>query len=173
MKLRDELEPKIEIAENLFSKIMELISLYDDAYDNSNKEKMQSAIDEMNQLTNKSIVISDLFEYWEGESLEELAFKISLPDPIKVDHISREELLELIRRVQSFEDEGVSDKLMELDVPLSSVLSYSYYIPLLERNFSYSEISGLFDRQFINGEYIEYSTEEIADIILSHKAIQL
>ena len=173
MNLRTELEPKIEIAENLFPQIMELISKYDEAYDIGDKQGMQSTIDKINLLTNKNLKIEDLFEYWEGESQEEIAFKISLPEPIKVENISKEELLEILKRIQCFDDEGISCKLSELDVPLSDALVYTYYIPLLIRNFSHPEPSNLFDRQLINGEYIEYSVEEIADIILSHKFIML
>ncbi|MDU1892167.1 MAG: hypothetical protein E6767_15895 [Dysgonomonas sp.] len=173
MKLRPELEPKIEIAEKLFSQIMELISLYDEGYDDSDNERMQSAVDQMNRLTNKDLKIDNLFEYWEGESQEELAFKIALPEAKRVDGISRGELLEIIKRIQSFDDFGVSKVLSELDVPVSDALAYAYYFPLLERNFSHPEPSDLFDRQLVDGEYIEYTSEEIADIILSHKAIEL
>ena len=173
MKLRTELEPKIEVAENIFPKIIEFISLYDDGYDNSDRQKIETAIYEINALTNKNIQEDDLFEYWEAESQAELAFKISIPDPLKVDNISREELLEIIKRMQSFEDQGISDKLSELEVPLSHTLTYEYYLPLLKRNFSYPEPYELFNQQNVNGEFIELTANEIADKILAHKSIEL
>jgi len=173
MKLRAELEPKIDVAEQLFPELMRLISLYDDGYDNEDRQKVESAIKQMNLLTNKDINEEDLFEYWEAESQEELAFKLSLPEPVKAGNISKEELLEIIERIQSFDDDGISEVLSDANVPLSSILAEAYYLPLLERNFSYPEPYDLFERQKINGEYIEFTADEIAEKILSHKPLEL
>ena len=171
--LRVELEPQIRVAEELFSRVFDLISLFDEGYENEDKEKMDEAIHQMNLLTGKDILPEELFEYWEAESQEELAFKLSLPEPLKVDHITKEELVEIIRRMQSFDDDGIPDKLSIPGVPLSSVLTCSYYDPLLKRHFSYPDPLDLLERQLINGEYTEYSAGEIADIIMSHRAIML
>ena len=173
MILREELEPQITIAEELFPKIFDLISLYDSGYDNGDEEKMKTAINQINFLTNKNINVEDLFEYWEGESQKELAFRLSLPNPLNVDCITKDELIEIVRRMQSFDDNGISEKLSDLGVPLSSVLSYNYYAELIKRNFAYPEPSGLLDSQLVNGKYVEYSTEEIVNIIISCKAIAL
>jgi hypothetical protein len=171
--LRAELEPKLEIAEKLFPKIMELISLFDDGYDSRDEQKIETAITAINSLTDKNIKAEDLFEYWGAESQEELAFKLSIPDPIMVDNITRCELLEIVNRIQSFDDNKISEKLTEFGVPLSNLLSNEYYLPLLKRNFSYPEPSELFDRQKINGTFIELTANEIVDKILSHRPIEL
>ena len=165
MILRAELEPQITIAEALFPKIFDLISLYDRGYDNGDEEKIKIAINQINFLTHKNINVEDLFEYWEGESQEELTFRLSLPNPLKVDNITKEELIEIVRRMQSFDDNGISEKLSNLGVPLRGVLNY-YYAELVKRNFAYPEPSSLLDRQLVNGEYVEYSTEEIVNIII-------
>jgi hypothetical protein len=157
----------------LCPKNFELISLYDRGYDNGDEEKMKIAINQINSLTDKNINLEDLFEYWEGESQEELTFRLSLPNPLKVDSVTKEELMEIVRRMQSFDDNGISKKLSDLGVPLSSVLNYDYYTELIKRNFAYPEPSDLLCRQLINGKYVEYSTEEIVNIIISYKAIAL
>lgn len=173
MTLRAELEPKIEIAEKIFPQVIELITLYDDGYDNSDRHKVETAISKINALTNKNIQEDDLLEYWGAESREELAFKLSIPDPIKVDNISRDELLEIINRIESFEDKGISDKLLELGIPLSYILAYGYYLPLLERNFSHPEPGELFNQKNVNGKFIKLTVDEIANKILAHKPIEL
>jgi hypothetical protein len=173
MILRAELEPQITIAEKLFPKIFELISLYDSGYDNEDEAKMKLAINQISSLTNKNINVEDLFEYWEGESQGELTFKLSLPYPFKVENISKEELIEIVQRMQSFDDNGISEKLSDLGVPLSGVLNYHYYPELIKRNFAYPDPSSLLDKQFVNGKYVEYSTEEIVNRIMSYKAIAL
>lgn len=174
MKLRSELEPDIEVTQKIFPRVLELISRYDEACDNDDSQTITQVIAEINTLTNKNITEEDLFEYWENESQEEVAFKFSIPDPIKVDTITRDELLEIIRRMQSFDDTGI-DRLSVARIPPASgiILADEYYLPLLERNFSFPEINELFELQQVNGEWIELTTEEIADKILSHKSIAL
>ena len=173
MKLRPELEPKIATAEKLFPQIVELITIYDDGYDNDDREKIATAINQINSLTGKNITEDDLFEYWEGYSKEELALQFAIPEPVKVDNITKDELLEIMKRMQSFDDDGISETLSALGAPLSYILTYEYYSPLLEQNFSYPEPYGLFERQKINGNYIELTAEEIAEKIWTHKPIEL
>ncbi len=174
MKLRSEVEPDIEATQKIFSGVLELISRYDEACDNNDSQTVAAVIAEINTLTNKNITEEDLFEYWESESKEEVAFKFSIPAPIKTDAITRDELLEIIRRIQSFDGTGIG-RLSVARIPPASgiILVDEYYLPLLERNFSYPEINELFERQQVNGEWIEMTTEEIADKILSHKPIEL
>ncbi len=175
MKLRSELEPDIEAAQKIFPGVLELISRYDEACDNDDSQTIATVIAEINTLTDKKITEEDLFEYWESESKEEVAFKFSVPAPPKVNTITRDELLEIIQRMQSFEDPGIVDKLSASGFPSSSaiVLIYEYYLPLVERNFSYPEPYELFNRRQVNGEFIELTAEEIANEILSHKPIEL
>lgn len=174
MKLRSGLEPDIEVTQKIFPAVLELISRYDEACDNNDSQTIATVIAEINTLTNKNIREEDLFEYWESESKEEVAFKFSIPAPIKVDTITRDELLEIIQRIQSFNDTGI-DRLSTARIPPTSgiILVDEYYLPLLERNFSYPEINELFERQQVNGEWTEWTTEEIANEILSHKPIEL
>ncbi|BCY11210.1 hypothetical protein [Actinoplanes sp. L3-i22] len=56
--------------------------------------------------------------YWESMSLEEAAFGAALPVWPKVDGITRDELIELVRRVQVGEENaGWFDHVLEANVP--------------------------------------------------------
>ena len=79
MKLRSELEPDIEVIQKVFPGVLELISRYDEACDNDDSQTVAAVIAEINTLTNKNIREEDLFEYWESESKDEVAFKFSIP----------------------------------------------------------------------------------------------
>jgi hypothetical protein len=173
MKLRPELEPNILLVEKLYFEILTLIAQYDDAHDNEDESKIKSVINKIRALTGKNINEDDLFEYWEAGSAGELAFSFALPEPLKVGEITESELLEIIKRRIAFNDEGISNILSEAGVPLSSLLAYQYYSPLLEKHFSYPDLNQLFSRVKINNQYVEYTAEEISNKILAHKKINM
>ncbi|WP_025124315.1 type 2 periplasmic-binding domain-containing protein [Myroides odoratimimus] len=168
MKLRPELEPQIEVAERLFSQILKLIAQYDD-----DTSKIEEIILKINTITDKNIKESELLEYWGRESAEELAFKIALPNPLKVDNITQEELVEIINRIQFTSDEIVVENFKGYDISLNYLLAYEYYLPLIERNFSYPEPSDLFNAKDTKRGFIELNTTEIAEAILTYKPILL
>ena len=115
-------------------------------------------------MTNGTISEEDLYEYWEAEDIKSLAFRLSLPIPDSVGDLSRNELLEIIARIRADGVNGVSEKLVQMGLPFCDLKS-EFYIPLLERHYSHPAIYSLFSTALTG--------EEIADAIVSHKAIQL
>lgn len=140
MELRPELEPNIKKAEELFPKVIALISQFDDGFDHGDMNKMDFALKELSTLIKKEIEKEDLYEYWSYTSIEDLAFKLSLPSPKKVDNISEQEVLEINERIESLEeadetlDKSISKYLFDKGVVLSYILVDEYYNPLLEIN---------------------------------------
>jgi len=162
MKQRNELEPTIDVAEKLYPQVIELLSEYNESGDSVEIEKI---IHKLCLVTGKEITEHNLFEYWEEMGSQELAFKLSLPYPEKVKKITKDEILEIVRRVVHFDTEGLSDFFTNQNIPIAWVLNDCYYIPLLEKNFDCPNVEDLFSRQIVDGKYIEYTVEEIVDKI--------
>ncbi len=143
MILRQELEPDIKIAEELYPQILKLIQEFDestgDILNETDTKKMKSSIESINLLTGMELAPDDLFEYWASTSIEDFAFAISLPSPKKVDNISHQEIEEIKFRISLIENgeylklENESPFLANKGVFIYTAL-LSYYNELLYRN---------------------------------------
>lgn len=102
----------------------------------------------------------NLWEWWEEEGAEVLAFRISLPSPQVIEDITKSELEEIVRRQKTFTIPDADD------MSLKAVFYYhisDYFIDFLELNFKTFDY-GLFQRQKDNqGNYFEYTPEEIIE----------
>lgn len=138
MKLRDELEPNIKKAEELFPIAMELLMKFDVAFNNFDVNEMDHIITQINQLTNNQIDKEDVYEYWGYTSAEDLVFSFVLPVPIRVESITKEEISEIKKRIELLseydenEQKSISEYLFNQNVQLSFVLINEYYSPLLD-----------------------------------------
>ena len=111
-------------------------------------------------MTGKDMSQYNLWEWWEEEGAEVLAFRISLPHPKVVDKVTKEELTELVRRLKTF----ISTD--EQDTSLKAQFRYylnEYYTRFLELNFKSFDHT-LFERnKDENGKYFEYTQEQIIE----------
>ncbi|SHF26203.1 hypothetical protein [Pedobacter caeni] len=165
MELREEIEPKLEIAEKRFPEILNLIMEFSEFLDENGDEdgqEYQNLTRKLHLLTNKEISKFNIHEYYEEEGAEVLAFRIGLPDPVKSDQVSKEELLEIVSRLRNFEEPAEGDE------SFATQFKYhldDYYHQFLELNFKRYRFQ-LFNRQKdANGNYFDYSVEEIAEKI--------
>lgn len=163
MELRTELEPQLDLAEKCYPEVLNLILEYTKFIDETgdeNGEEYKNLAHKLHLLTNKEMARFNLWEYWEEEGAEVLAFRVSLPDPLKTDQFSKVESLEVIRRLKTFE------------APIGTVESFKesfkyyladYYHQLLALNFK-TYTYQLFNRQKDKkGNYFEYSVEDICE----------
>lgn len=138
MKLPKEFEPNLKKAEKLFPLVLELISNFDEAFDNSNQNKLNEIVHQINQLTENKINKEDLYEYWGYTSKENLAFSLSLPNPIEKNSISIQEIMEIKKRIKLLEEynedveKKISKYLFDNKVNIAYVLIEHHYSPLLE-----------------------------------------
>lgn len=137
MKLRDELEPNIKKAEELFPIAMELLMQFDVAFDVFNENEMDEIITQINQLTDNQFDKEDIYEYWGYTSEEDLVFSFVLPAPIRVESITKEEISEIKQRIKLLleydedEQKNISEFLFNKNVNLSLGLIDNFYAPLL------------------------------------------
>lgn len=165
MKLQSDLEPKMEIAEKRYPRVLKLLgdyAEYTDEHGDEDLSRYRELEAALADLTGKDMAVYNLWEWWEEEGLEVLAFRISLPAPDKVDAITREELTEIVKRLKEdiYESSGGEDFSAEFAYYLGD-----YYHELLELHFrNYS--SSLFDRQKDKaGNYFEYTVDEITKLL--------
>ena len=163
MKLRKEIEPDFTTVERLYPEILKLILAYTNYCDENGDEdnfEYKKLENRLHEMTGKDISKYNLFEWWEEEGIEVLAFKISLPTPKIIRHITKEELIEIIRRIKTFvtQDEN-NENLKERFI----YHTYEYFIDFLKLNFKSANYELFQRKKDKNGNYFEYTQEEIVE----------
>lgn len=149
MELRKEIEPQLDIAENLYPEILDQILKYTEFIDKNGDEnniEYKNVEARLNKLTNKDVSKYNLWEYWETEGAEILAFRIGLPDPLKVDHITKEEVTEIVRRIGHFEESEKEWNDQTFKEQFSLYLD-DYYHEFLKLNFKKYDYTNIFGQQ--------------------------
>ncbi|MDR2038806.1 MAG: hypothetical protein LBQ60_12860 [Bacteroidales bacterium] len=166
MELRREIEPQWEKAEKIYPEVLGLIidyTNYCDINDDVDMTEYKKLEETLTRLTGKDMSQFNLWEWWEEEGAEVLAFRICLPDPQKVEAVTRDELTEIVARI--FHSLDLTE---ESDGSFKAEFSYyigDYYHDFLKLNFEhYSD--DLFNRQKDkDGNYFEYSSGQIVEKI--------
>ena len=166
--LRKEIEPQLEIAESRYQEILDSIMAYTEYCDEEGDEdfvEYKKLEEKLHLQTGKEMSQFNLWEWWEEEGAEVLAFRIALPNPIKVNEITKEELSEIVRRAKTF-DKDVDENSFKEQFKYHL---HDYYYDFLKLNFkSYQQ--DLFHRQKDkSGNYFEYSVDEIVEKLLDKK----
>lgn len=147
MKLRKDLEPQMHVAEIRYPKVLQCIMDYDAylaAHDDEDKSEYTKLTETLQQLTKKDISTYNLWEWWEEEGAEVLAFRISLPAPKLVRDISKIELTEIIKRLGGDQHSEAGWEEQTFEESFRLYLS-DYYHQLLKLNFktyNYPKIFG-------------------------------
>ena len=117
----------------------------DDEFD----QAYQKLADDLAELTGKDMGEYLLWEWWEVDGVEALAFKIALPKPVAC-HVGQDDLFI-----------GCCEHYLD-----------SYLHELLAVNFPKSYDYDLFCSHKIDGNHIEFGSDDIIDVILSGKSYQ-
>lgn len=138
MKLRKELEPvkrTNEFKKMIKSKIEQIESIL------QNGKAAVREIEEFNQLTGREYDEYYFLNYWRSVSIDDFVDEASNPYPVKVIDITKDELVEIVRRIQDVETFG-NDTV--------------YYLEVLEANIMMPSISDLiYDSDLSPEEIIE------------------
>lgn len=172
MQLRKEIEPDFATAEKLYPEILRLILEYTAYCDENGDEDLQEykkLENTLHQMTGKEMSQFDLWEWWESDGAENLAFSISLPVPQRVDHMTKDELDEIVRRMKTFELPDPEDNTFKAQFYTYLSFGHDFYPELLKINGIPYDIR-LFQRhKDKSGNYFEYSQEEITDQLWNRK----
>jgi hypothetical protein len=146
--LRKALEPiqrTDDFKNMLHFKIEHIETLIDDG------QMATEEIEEFNKLTGRDYDTYYFQNYWRSISIDEFVDEASNPYPVKVDDITKEELIELVRRVIDIDTYG----------------NYtSFYLEALEANVLMPEISDLI-------YFRDLTPDEIIEEALKYKPIVL
>jgi len=162
--MRKQLEPNWEAAEKLYPAIKTLIEKYTAYCDENGDEdsaEYKKLENELHEMTGKDMSEYNLWEWWEGEGLEVLSFRIALPEPGFVQDISKDELLEIVNKIKTG-TQGIGEDNFESDF---SIYVDDYYHKLLKHNFKKYKYEYFNRQKGRDGKYFEYSAEEIAEKI--------
>ncbi len=165
MQLRKEMEPDFETVEKRYPIALKAIMSYAAHCDENGDEDLveyNKLADYLHQLTGKDMSQFNLWEWWEEEGAEVLAFKIVLPEPQCVHNITMDELYEVVKRLKT--DIYTPSE----DGSLKELFKYhldEYYKLFLERNFNTYDPK-LFERNINDkGEYFEYTEAQIVQML--------
>ena len=165
MLLRKEIEPDFETVEKRYPIALKAIMSYTAYCDENGDEDLveyNKLADYLHQLTGKDMSQFNLWEWWEEEGAEVLAFRIVLPEPQCVHNISMDELYEVVKRLKT--DIYTPSE----DGSLKQIFKYhldEYYKLFLERNFNTYDPK-LFERNINDkGEYFEYTEAQIVQML--------
>ncbi|WP_433863848.1 hypothetical protein [Sphingobacterium thalpophilum] len=165
IELRNSLEPDIATAEQCFPSVLLALEEYAKEVDTAGDEdgkKYQVLEKYLHGLTGKDMAKFNLYEWWEEEGAEVLAFRISLPDPVHVSDITFDEVSEVVRRIKEYDFSNALSGTFAADFQL---FLDNYYHDLLKLNFPETYKVKLFQRNRAkDGSYFEY---QIDDIILA------
>lgn len=167
MSLRSEIAPQMKVAEERYPIVLKAVLGYTDFCDEYGDEdfiEYKRVEDELHQLTGKDMSVYDLWEYWEAEGAEVLAFRIALPDPLLVKNISREEIIEIVTILKVF-DVPENTEVLTFEQQFKWYLDeyYDAFLKLNCPNYSYKLFMRNKNKQ---GEYFEYSIEETVNELM-------
>lgn len=167
--MRAEIEPNFKIAKERYEKVLAEIFAYADYCDKYGDEdrqmyeKLRKAIKE---ISGKNADDFSIYEFWEADGAQNIAFDIALPEPNIVSDITKAELDEILERIREFKKYEFDDEFLDAFYHRTTSPG-GYFYKFLELNFSKNYDFGLFIRHKQNGEWVEYSKDEIAQILWS------
>jgi hypothetical protein len=166
--LRKEIEPQFDIAEQRYSKVLKLILDYTDYCDENGDEEYieyKKLEEKLHKLTGKDMSHFNLWEWWEADGVENLAFDISLPEPQIVRDITKEELMEIVRRLKTCEEPYENEESFKALFYSRTIFGNNFFVDFLKRNFKTYRVELFQSHKDKNGNYFEYSIDEVVEKI--------
>ncbi|MDJ1505622.1 hypothetical protein [Xanthocytophaga agilis] len=166
MELRKEIEPQFNIAEDRYSHILRLILDYADYCEKTGDEQSieyKKLEAKLHLITGKEMSSFNLWEWWEEEGAENLAFDISLPDPGRINDLNKKELTEIVRRLTRFELPDEKENSFNATFYFRTTASGRYFDKLLKLNFKTYNQKLFLRQKDKSGNYFEYTSEEIVE----------
>ena len=137
--LRKELRPDFATAEKLYPLVLKRLKSYEKFYDSCyafSEEELDKEYKAMEQylskLTGKDLSDTWLWEWWEGNGIEVFAFDLAMPDPVKHNNLTREDIAAFVRIIIDNEFECEND-FQEEFMPYM-FYAHQYFYKFLELN---------------------------------------
>ena len=168
--LRKELRPDFATAEKLFPLVLKRLKSYEKFYDScyafSEEElgKEYKAMEQyLSELTGKDLSDTWLWEWWEGNGIEVFAFDLAMPDPVKHNDLTREDIAAFVCIIIDNEFECEND-FQEEFMPYM-FYAHQYFYKFLALNCPHLDPTVFNTTKDKNGKYHQPTVEEIMNKI--------
>lgn len=167
--MRAQIEPDFETARERYGEILKQILAYADYCDDNgdpDSAKYRELETTLHEITGKDMSKFDLWEWWEADGAENLAFNIALPEPQLVSDITKGELRDIVERMSTFEPRETGDAFLDAFYYRPNFATDGeYFTEFLKLNFKDTYDPRLFERCERSGEIAELSADEITQIL--------
>ena len=164
--LRKELRPDFATAEKLYPLVLKRLKSYEKFYDSCyafSEEELDKEYKAMEQylskLTGKDLSDTWLWEWWEGNGIEAFAFDLAMPDPVKHNDLTREDIAAFVRIIIDNEFECEND--FQEEFMMDMFYENQYFYKFLELNCPHFDPSVFNTTKDKKGKYHEPTVEEV------------
>ena len=164
--LRKELRPDFATAEKLYPLVLKRLKSYEKFYDScyafseEELDKEYKAMEQyLSELTGKDLSDTWLWEWWEGNGIEAFAFDLAMPDPVKHNDLTREDIAAFVRIIIDNEFECEND-FQEEFMPYM-FYAHQYFYKFLALNCPHFDPTVFNTTKDKKGKYHEPTVEEV------------
>ena len=168
--LRKELRPDFATAEKLYPLVLKRLKSYEKFYDScyafseEELDKEYKAMEQyLSELTGKDLSDTWLWEWWEGNGIEVFAFDLAMPDPVKHNNLTREDIAAFVRIIIDNEFECEND-FQEEFMPYM-FYAHQYFYKFLALNCPHFDPTVFNTTKDKEGKYHEPTVEEVMEKI--------
>ena len=165
--LRKELRPDFATAEKLYPLILKRLEDYETFHDAQSEDTPEEVFDKeykameqyLSELTGKDLSDIWLWEWWEGNGIEVFAFDLAMPDPVKHNNLTREDIAAFVRIIIDNEFECEND-FQEEFMPYM-FYTHQYFYKFLALNCPHFNPTVFNTTKDEKGKYHEPTVEEV------------
>ena len=164
--LRKELRPDFATAEKLYPLVLKRLKSYEKFYDycyafsEEELDKEYKAMEQyLSELTGKDLSDTWLWEWWEGNGIEVFAFDLAMPDPVKHNNLTRENIAAFVRIIIDNEFECEND-FQEEFMPYM-FYAHQYFYKFLALNCPHFDPTVFNTTKDKEGNYHDPTVEEV------------
>ena len=168
--LRKELRPDFATAEKLYPLVLKRLKSYEKFYDSCyafSEEELDKEYKAMEQylskLTGKDLSDTWLWEWWEGNGIEVFAFDLAMPNPVKHNNLTREDIAAFVRIIIDNEFKCEND-FQEEFMPYM-FYAHQYFYKFLALNCPHFDPTVLHTTEYKNGEHHQPTVEGVMEKI--------
>ncbi|ERI62534.1 hypothetical protein HMPREF1551_01827 [Capnocytophaga sp. oral taxon 863 str. F0517] len=165
--LRKELRTDFATAEKLYPLILKRLEDYEAFHDAQSEGTPKEVFDKeykameqyLSELTGKDLSDTWLWEWWECNGIEAFAFDLAMPDPVKHNDLTREDITAFVRIIIDNEFECEND-FQEEFMPYM-FYGHQYFYKFLELNCPHFDPMAFNTTKDKKGKYHEPTVEEV------------
>lgn len=169
--LRKDIRPDWATAERLYPLILKRLQEYEAFWDAQPEDTPEAIFDAaykemetyLSELTGKDLSEIWLWEWWEGNGIEVLAFDLAMPEAHKCNNLTREDLQALVTIICNSEFE-CENQFQEQFMPYM-FYNHNYFHRFLQLNFKGYKYQFFNSQKDKNGKWHDPTPEEIVEKI--------